>query len=332
MPEINHTFTSQEAINQINVLASGKTPFLFLIDFQAEKAIILPQDSINPDELLYQIGNKTNIREYAYSKENQLTQWNIFPISFNDYKVKFDKVQYEIHRGNSFLTNLTQPTKIKTNLSLKDIFYNSKALYKLWLKDRFVVFSPETFIKIENGIISSYPMKGTIDASLPDAENTILNDEKEKAEHATIVDLIRNDLSMVAENVEVKRFRYIDKLYTNNADLLQVSSHIEGKLPENYFFNLGEILFKLLPAGSVSGAPKPKTVEIIKQTEGYERGFYTGICGFFDGEKLDSGVMIRFIELIDNQFVYKSGGGITFLSDVNNEYHELIQKVYVPIY
>jgi len=137
---------------------------------------------------------------------------------------------------------------------------------------------------------------------------------------------------MVAENVEVKRFRYIDMLHTNNADLLQVSSHIEGKLPENYLLNLGEILFKLLPAGSISGAPKPKTVEIIKQTEGYERGFYTGICGYFDGDNLDCGVMIRFIELIGNQFVYKSGGGITFLSDAHKEYEELIQKVYVPIY
>jgi len=180
--------------------------------------------------------------------------------------------------------------------------------------------------------ISSYPMKGTIDASIPDAEKKILSDEKEKAEHATIVDLIRNDLSMVAENVEVKKYRYIDMVRSNNTDLLQVSSHIEGTLPDNYLQNLGEIIFKLLPAGSVSGAPKKKTVEIILQTEQYDRGFYTGICGFFDGQNLESAVMIRFIEKIDNQLIYKSGGGITFLSEAEKEYEELIQKVYVPIY
>jgi len=87
----------------------------------------------------------------------------------------------------------------------------------------------------------------------------------------------------------------------------------------------------LLPAGSITGAPKPKTMEIIDQAEGYERGFYTGICGCFDGENLDSAVMIRFIEQEGEQLIFKSGGGITSQSDLNKEYEELIQKVYVPI-
>jgi para-aminobenzoate synthetase component 1 len=146
------------------------------------------------------------------------------------------------------------------------------------------------------------------------------------------VDLIRNDLSLVAENVEVKRYRYIDKLKTNKHDLLQVSSEISGRLTQNYLERLGDILFSLLPAGSISGAPKPKTLEIIENAEGYERGFYTGICGWFDGENLDSAVMIRFIEQKGDKLFFKSGGGITAQSDLQKEYEELIQKVYVPIY
>ena len=98
-------------------------------------------------------------------------------------------------------------TLVNTNLGLKDIFYRSRALYKLWLKETFVVFSPEIFIRIENGRISSYPMKGTIDATLPSATRLLMEDEKEAAEHATIVDLIRNDLSIVADNVSVTRYR-----------------------------------------------------------------------------------------------------------------------------
>jgi para-aminobenzoate synthetase component 1 len=131
--------------------------------------------------------------------------------------------------------------------------------------------------------------------------------------------------------VHVKRYRYIEKLQTNKGELLQVSSEIVGTLPTDYKTKLGELLLSLLPAGSISGAPKPKTVEIIKKAESYNRGFYTGIFGFFDGKTVDSAVMIRFIEQQENAFVFKSGGGITSQSDVQKEYEELIQKVYVPI-
>jgi len=95
---------------------------------------------------------------------------------------------------------------------------------------------------------------------------------------------------------------------------------------------LGDIIFALLPAGSISGAPKTKTLEIIQLAEGYERGFYAGVCGYFDGKNLDSGVMIRYLEQESDGLTFKSGGGITAQSDLVKEYEELIQKVYVPVY
>jgi para-aminobenzoate synthetase component 1 len=145
------------------------------------------------------------------------------------------------------------------------------------------------------------------------------------------VDLIRNDLSTIASDVHVSRFRYIDRINTNFGDILQVSSEIVGKLPNDYLNQLGSIVFSLLPAGSVTGAPKPKTLQIIKEVEASKRGYYTGIFGYFDGQSLDSAVMIRFIENKDNSFWFRSGGGITFQSDVTDEYNELVRKVYVPI-
>jgi para-aminobenzoate synthetase component 1 len=174
-------------------------------------------------------------------------------------------------------------------------------------------------------------MKGTIDAALPQAENSILSDEKERAEHATIVDLIRNDLSMVATNVKVEKYRYIDRIHAHDKELLQVSSIITGRLEENYRERIGDIIFRLLPAGSVSGAPKKKTIEIIKEAEQYERGYYTGVFGYFDGSRLESGVMIRFVENVDGTLYYKSGGGITAYSNCESEYQEMIDKVYVPL-
>lgn len=330
----NEKFTlisSSEAVARMNLLGKNSQPFLFIFDFKANNAIVLTDSEIDNTKILFQFEKNSNTSTQTYSNSQTFT-FKRFPLQKTDYLIKFNQVKQNIQRGNSFLTNFTQPTPIQTNISLQEIFYRSNARFKLWLKDWFVVFSPEIFVRIKNGKISSYPMKGTIDASMPHAERDILNSAKEKAEHATIVDLIRNDLSMVSENVDVKRFRYVEKIRTNKTDLLQVSSHIEGDLPKNYKENIGSILHTLLPAGSISGAPKPKTLEIIEKTENYSRGFYTGICGYFDGECLESAVMIRFIEQIDNKLVFKSGGGITFMSDGEKEYEELIQKVYVPIY
>jgi para-aminobenzoate synthetase component 1 len=128
----------------------------------------------------------------------------------------------------------------------------------------------------------------------------------------------------------VNRFRYIDELKTNDKTLLQVSSEIVGELSSDYASHLGDILLNLLPAGSVSGAPKPKTLDVIREAEKTDRGFYTGVMGYFDGENLDSGVMIRFIERQQDRYVYRSGGGITTQSTARSEYEEVINKVYVP--
>ena len=232
--------------------------------------------------------------------------------------------------GNTYLLNLTFPTQIEIKTSLLNIFLSSQAPFKLYYKNQFITFSPERFIKIENNLIQTYPMKGTIDAQIPNADEKILADEKEKAEHTMVVDLLRNDLSMVAKQVCVNKFRYIDKIKAGEKNLLQVSSKITGVLENNWHERIGDILLPLLPAGSISGAPKIKTLEIINQVENYKRGFFSGIFGYFDGNKLDSAVMIRFIERQDGKFIYKSGGGITIDSNPKLEYEEMLDKVYLP--
>ncbi len=95
---------------------------------------------------------------------------------------------------------------------------------------------------------------------------------------------------------------------------------------------LGDLLFRLLPAGSITGAPKPETMNIIAEAEGYDRGFYTGVMGCHVHGRVDSAVMIRFIDREDGRLYYNAGGGITARSDNEDEYQEVIAKVYVPIY
>ena len=311
----------------MNKLGKSKTPFLSVIDFEFSKAIILKQDELNIDKIKFSFNNFTNCNEKA---DNKSFDFKKFPVSFSEYETAFDKVQKEIKNGNTYLLNLSFETEISTNQTLSNIYKNSNSKYKLCIDDRFVVFSPEIFIKIEDDKISSYPMKGTIDADINNSENIILNDEKEIAEHYTIVDLIRNDLNIVSKKVQVEKFRYIDKINTNGKNLLQVSSKISGILPKNWNEQIGTIFEKLLPAGSISGAPKKKAIEIIKSAENYERNFYTGIAAYYDGKNIDSFVMIRFIEKKDDKLVFKSGGGITSMSNVKDEYQEIIDKVYIP--
>jgi para-aminobenzoate synthetase component I len=329
MSETNFPYkqlTADEIKCSMNESGSRGEPFLFIINYAADSGFIIKKEALDARFVQFLFHDKSIGSEISHD-----FMWHTKPVTKDVYAQKFNFVKQQLQIGNSFLTNLTQPTRITSNLSLAAIYAMAHAPYKLWLKDRFLVLSPETFIQIRQGEIKTFPMKGTIDASIPDAENRILHDEKEMAEHATIVDLLRNDLSMVAEEVRVTRYRYVEKIRTMQQDLLQVSSEITGRLPDDYKNQLGDILFKLLPAGSICGAPKTKTLEIIKEAEGYERGYYTGVCGYFDGENLDSAVMIRFIEQTNDGLVYKSGGGITFQSELDKEYEELIQKIYVPV-
>ena len=174
-------------------------------------------------------------------------------------------------------------------------------------------------------------MKGTISALEENAVEKLLNSEKEFTEHNTIVDLIRNDLALVAKYIQVTKYRFIEKVETHRGAIYQTSSEICGELAENWRAEIGTILDKLLPAGSISGAPKVKTVEIIQQAEQQERGYYTGVFGYFDGENLESAVAIRYIEKEGEKFYFRSGGGITSLSQLDDEYNEVLEKIYVPI-
>lgn len=309
---------------------------MFLIDFELQQPQVWQLNEIETDSLLFDFQGFNNVLLSQHeAKQAVKTSFQKFPISFEAFQSAFEFVKNELYKGNSFLTNLTTKTRIETNLTLQEIFWRSKAKYKVWYQHapnaEFVCFSPETFVSIQNDWIASFPMKGTIDASLPDAKEVIMADAKELFEHATIVDLIRNDIAIVATERYVERFRYVEAISTNEKQLLQVSSEIRGKLPPTWRETLGDLLFSLLPAGSISGAPKPRTVQIIQQAEGEPRGYYTGICGYFDGNNLDSGVMIRFIEKSDRGLFFRSGGGITFLSQAPKEYQEMIDKVYLPI-
>ena len=311
-------------------LSLKKVPFFFMVDFLLEKVEVFQENEIEEESLLIDFQNFKNIK--TTEAENAEIELKILSESAEIYRKGFHFVQENLRQGNSYLTNYTVKSEIAINLTLKEIFYHSKAKYKVWYNDEFVFFSPETFVEIIDDQIYTHPMKGTIEASIENAVEILKNDVKEKAEHFTVVDLLRNDLSMVADEVQVDEFQRIDFIKTQQKDLYAMSSKISGKLKPEFQNKIGTVMKTLLPAGSILGAPKPKTLEIIAEAENYDRGFYTGVCGWFDGENLDSCVMIRFIEKENGKLFFKSGGGITHLSKFADEYQEMKNKIYVPIH
>ena len=320
---------SKELIKEkLNKFGLEKEPFLFVISYDFSKFYIEKISQI-PSNIKFQLDEKENL-EKSFKK----TKLEKFPITFKEYERKFDILQEEIKKGNSYLLNLTAKTKIQTSLSLDEIYENTKSKFKLRFqneRDDFVCFSPERFVQIMDNKICTYPMKGTIDASILNAKEKILADKKEMAEHTMVVDLLRNDLGIIGSKVRVENFRYVETINAGDKKLLQVSSKISANLEDNWSDKIGDILSSILPAGSITGTPKKKTVEILKNIENYDREFYTGVFGVFDGKNLDSSVMIRFIQKeLNDELYYKSGGGITCDSKAKLEYEELIDKIYLP--
>jgi para-aminobenzoate synthetase component 1 len=319
----------EDAVKHMNRLSLEDKTYIFIVDYLRQHTFIETIDKIEKKECLFSFPGLTNAR--GLKGKATPFQLNIQVPSLKDYAHSFNIVKKNIMAGNSYLVNLTCRVPVDTNLTLKEIFLRSHAPYRLWIKDTMVCFSPETFITIGNNVIRSFPMKGTISADIINAERLLMDSEKEAAEHATITDLIRNDLSMVAEKVNVEKYRYIEKISTHKGDILQTSSIIRGNLTMDIHGHAGDILFRQLPAGSITGAPKKKTMEIIREAEGYERGFYTGVMGYYSHGCMKSAVMIRFMDLENGQLYFKAGGGITAKSNMTDEYNEIIEKIYVPV-
>ena len=185
---------NEDAQNRMNSLGQNGVPFLFVLNYNLSECHVYPLGEINPSDILFNLQGKTNESEILEIPHK--IDFSKTPLTFSDYQKKFDIVFRNIQHGNSYLTNLTQPTPVSTNLTLQQLYHVAGAKYKLYFRNQFAVFSPEPFVKISQGKIFSYPMKGTIDADIDNAADILKNDFKEKAEHNTIVDLIRNDLSM----------------------------------------------------------------------------------------------------------------------------------------
>ncbi|GAB4422465.1 MAG: hypothetical protein OHK0011_01460 [Turneriella sp.] len=246
--------------------------------------------------------------------------------SKQDIVAAIEGLQAAMRQGYSYLVNYCSQSSVVINYSPDKLFAAAKAPYTFWLEGHFLSFSPEPFIEVRGRQIRTTPMKGT-----GTDRAALLGDAKERAEHATVVDLLRNDLGQVAAQVRVEDYRFVSEIRRSDGSVLyQTSSRICGEMPADWREHIGDWLPRLLPAGSISGAPKRETLELIRRFESEPRGFFTGVAVLFDGENLFSAVLIRFLDLSGNVQKFRSGAGITIYSDPLQEYNEIVSKVYFP--
>ncbi len=247
------------------------------------------------------------------------------------YKNSISKIKTFLEEGQSYQINLTQPKSynlledpLKIFLQIREFNHPHYGMYVNTGADQLLSFSPEKFFKTQNGLIESFPMKGT----RPRAENPVMDAKlyedlkqstKDKAEHLMIVDLLRNDLGKISNfgSVGVDNLYHIKSFHSVH----QMESRVYGTLKDG--LSETDIFTALFPGGSITGAPKERSMEIIDSLENYYRNIYTGAMGTISAKgDMDFNIAIRTMTVQNGIGEYPVGGGIVWDSDPLEEWRE----------
>jgi len=259
---------------------------------------------------------------------------NSYPEKMN-YIKNIDKIIDYIKKGDLYEVNLTGQYSYKFERNsynfFKKLYKNNPAPFSAYMnfgERKIISNSPEMFLKANENRVETRPIKGTVKTSInekTDKKNRdyLLNSEKEQSELFMIIDLLRNDLSKVCEvnSVRVLNEKKLEK-YENVYHLVGI---IEGKLSgkKDYI----DLIKATFPGGSITGCPKIRSIEIIKELEEYERNIYTGSIMILNNRFLDSSIVIRTAIIKDNAMYINSGGAITIDSKPEDEYQEMKNKI-----
>ena len=253
-----------------------------------------------------------------------------------DYRAALARIERYIEAGDSYQVNFTLKYRFKLRVTREALYFalreNQPVEYAAYIRaDTHTVmsFSPELFFRKTGDVITSKPMKGTAARGRDSAQDAVLaqrlrDDPKSRAENLMIVDLLRNDLGRVAPagTVKVPRLFEVERYRT----LLQMTSTIEAQVdPE---ISLKSLIDNLFPCGSVTGAPKIRTMEIIRELEAAPRGVYTGAIGYVTPENdMCFNVAIRTV-IFDNAGNGEMGigSGVVYDSSIDAEYDECLLK------
>ncbi len=253
----------------------------------------------------------------------------------NSYSKAFDRIQHYIREGDCYQVNLAQRFTVDVSgppwdayLRLRKLNPAPFAAYMNVPDGSILSSSPERFLKVNNDLVETKPIKGTRRRSNYAYEDKalaveLLESEKDRAENLMIVDLLRNDLSKNCVNGSVS----VPKLFAleTYATVHHLVSTITGRIkPDRHVLDL---LRGCFPGGSITGAPKLRSMEIIEELEPHRRSVYCGSIGYigFDGN-MDCNIAIRTLVYSDNKMHCWAGGGITVASNMESEYQECFIK------
>jgi para-aminobenzoate synthetase / 4-amino-4-deoxychorismate lyase len=256
-------------------------------------------------------------------------------IAKDDYCAKIREIKQYIAAGETYQVNFTDRVCVATTLSADQAFgallQQQPVAYSALLNiadNHILSLSPELFFRIEGDRIVTRPMKGTMPRGLDIAEDAeailrLQHDEKNRSEHVMIVDLLRNDLGRICTmgSVRVEDIFSVEKYET----LLQMTSTVSGTLRRGLSYY--EIFKAMFPSGSITGAPKIRTMQIIHEMEQTPRGIYTGAIGYISPNGSSTfNVAIRTLVLKDGEARMGVGGGIVADSEPLEEYRECLLK------
>ena len=324
-----------EAFIQQGYYACGYLAYESAMGFnESNKTKILPTSNQGLPLLLFGIFEDyttiSNNEQYIPQSLKLSSDTNI-----DEYQQKISYIRAQIESGNTYQTNFTIQFNAPFNGNPKDYYHflqkNNRANYCAYIefeKYHILSISPELFFKLEDRTISTKPMKGTVTRGLNTKQDKqqikLLMSEKNLAENMMIVDLLRNDLSKISRpgSVTVPHLFTAEKYPT----VWQLTSTIQGNLKENV--NLYQIFQALFPCGSITGAPKSSTMQIISNIENSARGVYCGTIGYIEPsmKKAVFNIPIRTLTIHNQQLNYGVGGGITWDSTADDEYNEILAK------
>lgn len=256
-------------------------------------------------------------------------------ISKQEYLSAIKKIKRYIKEGDIYQINYAYRMTAETEIPPRELFLKiiekNPADFAAYIESddvQILSASPERFIKVTNRKIETCPIKGTAPRGKTQKEdaqkkNDLLENPKEKAELNMITDLLRNDLGEVCGigSVRVEGCRLLKKC----PSVWHAYSRITGELREN--IHPIDALFKMLPGGSITGCPKKRAMEIIRELEKSPRGIYTGTAGYIDPNgDMEFNIAIRTIIKEGNKLHFNVGGGIVYDSDPESEYQETLDK------
>ncbi len=255
-------------------------------------------------------------------------------ISKKEYVEKINRIKWHIREGDIYQANFTTRMDIRSTMvpfsTYKLLRRLNPSPYGCYINHgdyQILSSSPERMFLKRGNYITSGPIKGTIERGSNDLEekqnlNKLLNSEKDRAELLMIVDLIRNDLGKIAQTGTVS----VDSIYKPEiySSLIHLVGNISARLSDKT--KITDIFHALFPGGSITGAPKKRAVEIIKENEITPRGVYTGCIGYVNNDTADFNIAIRTITHREGIYHVHAGGGIVADSDPEKEYDEMMLK------